>query len=88
MQTGGIGSQDQWTRFMQVSNAARMRNQGLSVGTEGMKTVAARRMAAAGKTAPATRSPIRTAPLVNRNYSPAQSAAPARILGGKFDALA
>ena len=80
MQTSGIGSQEQWARFMQVSNAARMRNQGLATGIEGIKAAATRKTAAG--------SPVRAASVVHRVYAPSQTPAPARILGGKFDAFA
>ena len=85
MQSGGIGKQDNWARFMQLSNDARMRNQGLGYGVR--------------KTSP-LRKPVMTRLLpqatvgaagIQRTgtlYTAAKPQIAARILGGKFDAYA
>ena len=89
MQTSGISSQDQWARFMQLSNAARVRNQGLASSASGAvraggaprASISSQRFAGASFAVP-------TGPGVNRSYSQVRSATPTRILGGAFDAYA
>jgi hypothetical protein len=92
MQTNGISAKDNWVRFMQLSSEARLRNQGLAGGVEGV-----RRTAAAQKTHPTQRAEVKavkvTAPLpqtpaVGLSYAITSPAANVRILGGKFDAYA
>ena len=84
MQTGGIGSQDQWTRFMQLSNAARLRNQGLVPDSRGPK-----RTGQAQSMPVSSSLPLRARSAIHRSYTaPAQAATAARILGGAFDAYA
>ena len=85
MQSGSIGKQDNWARFMQLSNEARLRNQGLSNS--------------AGKANP-LRKPVvaRSLPLATAGgagiqrtgslYNASRPQIASRILGGKFDAYA
>ena len=90
MQTTGIGKQEQWARFMQLSNAARTRNHGLSAAGGGVRTAATAtvRPAAPVTTGRVVVRQVQTAPVITRNYAPQQMREPARILGGKFDAYA
>lgn len=85
MQTGSIGKQDNWARFMQLSNEARMRNQGLGNGitkTDSLKKPVMAR--SASSVATGGTGVVRTGTL----YTAAKPHATGRILGGKFDAYA
>lgn len=88
MQTSGISSQDQWARFMQLSNIARMRNQGLRMNPTATKRTTAAKRAPAPASAPSGSYPIAGGTRVSRSYAPVQAATPTRIVGGAFDAYA
>ena len=88
MRTENIGKQDQWARFMQLSNAARNRNQGLAGESGGIG-----KSAAARPVTNSTRSEFQVKPasstglgLLGKTYTTA--AVQNRILGGTFDAYA
>jgi len=85
MQSGSIGKQDNWARFMQLSNDARLRNQGLGYGVR--KTNPLRKPAVTHPTAQAVTSNAGTI-RSNALYTAAKPQISARILGGKFDAYA
>jgi hypothetical protein len=90
MQTGSIGTQDNWARFMQLSSQARIRNQGLSGSASLRPQAAAGSVAtvAASKTMPGTASlrPMQSAATpYTGNMRPAVET---RIVGGRFDAYA
>ena len=89
MQTSGISSQDQWARFMQLSNAARVRNQGLATAASGtVRAGAAPRASGSSQRSAGASFAVPTGPAINRSYSPVRAAVPTRILGGAFDAYA
>ena len=88
MQTGGISSQDQWARFMQLSSAARLRNQGLVTASGGSKRPVPARPRASVQGAGAASLPLRAGSTVHRAYAPTPAVKPERILGGAFDAYA
>ena len=85
MQSGSIGKQDNWARFMQLSNDARLRNQGLGYGVR--KTNPLRKPVVSR---PASQVMTGTAGTMRSNalYTAAKPQISARILGGKFDAYA
>ncbi len=87
MRTDTVGKQEMWTRFMRLSQDARIRNQGLATGmTETGKT----RNATVGATVTGlleTRAYAKTASTPS-TYAVSRPAFTGRILGGKFDAYA
>ncbi len=89
MQTSGISSQDQWARFMQLSSAARVRNQGLASAASGVvRAGVAPRVSISSQRSVGASFAVPTSPGINRSYSQERSATPTRILGGAFDAYA
>jgi hypothetical protein len=89
MQTSGVSSQDQWARFMQLSNAARVRNQGLASSASGaVRAGVAPRTSVSPQRSAGASFAVPTSPGINRSYGQVRSAAPTRILGGAFDAYA
>jgi hypothetical protein len=87
MQSGTVVKQDNWTRFMQLSSEARLRNQGFGGGVR--KTNQLRK--------PATGRPVQQTPVMTAGYemqrpeklyNAAKPLSSGRILGGKFDAYA
>jgi len=88
MQPGGISSQDQWTRFMQLSNAARLRNQGLETAARGVERPVKTRSPQPLQGSGVPSLPSRPGAMVSGSYAPVQRATPVRILGGAFDAYA
>lgn len=89
MQSQGIGKQDNWERFMRLSNAARMRNQGLLAGTEVRKNVHLRQSSVHGPKPGRQSTSIPLQQLRDIQYGTGRPAAAyGRILGGKFDSYA
>lgn len=90
MRSDTVGKQDNWARFMQLSNEARLRNQGFGSGV--------RKAATSPRKAVPTRS-VQQAPSITGDrgiqraeilYNTAKpfSSGRGRILGGTFDAYA
>jgi hypothetical protein len=89
MQTQGIGKQDNWERFMQLSNAARIRNHGLSSGLKAGRSASLSRPAVRGGEHSGKPTVLPQMQLRKLNYDTVKPvAAKVRILGGKFDSYA
>ena len=89
MQTGSIGKQDQWARFMQLSNEARTRNRGLSNGNSMVKRPSVVRQGALPTlTSVKGTTTFPPTPKINSAYTPSLPSVATRILGGTFDAYA
>jgi len=85
MQAGAVVGNNGWERFVQLSNQARIRNQGLSAGTAAQKTgspngIQNRNAALVSASVSNVAADVR--------YISSPSGLSGRILGGRFDAYA